>query len=212
MSDATLNAQGVTRATLTVPLCGAWTLDVETDSAQDLTGRVTFVAGGTTWRGTVVRGGVETGWWSGRVIGGAGGLRRSLPARAYRSVPARVIAQGIVSEAGEALAASGDLDTILTSWTRPGIEAAQLLKLLVGYLGLGWRVQPDGAVWVGAESWALYAGEFEELLREPPRGLVELALDTPTLLPGMTLDVDADFVSSVVYTFGEEMRAQVWLA
>lgn len=211
MSDATLDRESVLRATLTVPLLGAWTLDVETDTARTITGRVAFVANGTTWSGTVVRGGVEAGTWRGRLVGGAGGLRRTLPARAYRSVTARTIAEGILSEAGEQLAENANLDTILTNWSRPGLTGAELLALLVGYLSLGWRVQPDGAVWVGAESWPLYAGEIEELGRDPQRGLVTAAIDAPTLLPGTTLGVDADFVAGVVYTFEGRLRASVWL-
>lgn len=211
MSDATLNGESVLRAQLTVPLLGAWVLDVETDTDRAITGRVPFVSGGMTWSGTVVRGGVEAGTWRGRLVGGANGLGRVLPARAYRSVTARSIAEGIATEAGEQLADVA-LDTILTNWTRPGLSGAELLKLLVNYLGLGWRVQPGGAVWIGSESWPLDAGEWEELGRDPQRGLVTLAIDAPTLLPGATLAAETDRVAGVVYTFDETLRAQVWLA
>jgi hypothetical protein len=211
MSDATLNGESVLRAQLTVPLLGAWVLDVETDTDRAITGRVPFVAGGMTWSGTVVRGGVEAGTWRGRLVGGANGLGRPLPARAYRSVTARSIAEGIVSEAGEQLADMA-LDPILTSWTRPGLTGAELLKLLVTYLGLGWRMQPDGAVWIGSESWPLDAGAWEELGRDPQRGTVTLAIDAPTLLPGATLAAETDRVAGVVYTFDATLRAQVWLA
>ena len=69
----------VTRCDITFPRRGVWCADVDLDTETAPTGRVSVVVdGGPTWSGTVVSGGVSHGLWSGRIVGGAGGLRNVL--------------------------------------------------------------------------------------------------------------------------------------
>lgn len=147
MSDWTLGESDVLSGTLAVRAVGAWAVDLEVDTDEDLTGPVTLTTGSLTWRGTVVRerSGVFELRWRGRVVAGAGRLDAVLPARMYRSVPARLVARDLAAEAGEVLAAdAAGLDVVLPFWVRRRETLAAALSRLTEALGLAWRVTAAG--------------------------------------------------------------------
>ncbi len=192
MSAVTLGGRAVTLATITLPASGVWCADVDVDTADEITGRAELVVdGGPTWSGTVVSGGVSHGLWRGRIVGGAGGLRTTLPALAYRNATLADVLRDVLSEAAEVLSpTSADLSYAVALWQRTrglGASAVAEIALAAGYV---WRVLADGTVWMGVETWH-DAGELELTLldRNTRGGIYTISGDTLSLAPGMRLQV-----------------------
>lgn len=191
----TLNALPLLSLHLVVPRVGAWTADVEVDgdagpadgaaATLDLDGRV--------WRGTVVRGAAPYGRWSGRVVGGAGGLMRDLPAVALANTTLRAVLEEALRAAGETIAPTSDaLTAAVARWHRTRAPGSTAVAEVARAAGLPWRVLADGTVWVGAETWAALAvADVDVMGREPVVGCTELAGDAALdILPGRTVTLD----------------------
>jgi hypothetical protein len=125
---------------------------------------------------------------------GAGKLLADVPPRDHvagaQPVPAGLVARSICDDAGELLAdgVEADLDGYqLGHWTRLSMPARDALDLLADVLGLAWRVQADGTIFVGPETWpepggdALFIGWLDD-------DLVIYAPDGAPLRPGMAVD------------------------
>ena len=110
MSEITLNGgAAVLRAHVFLPLAGVWSADLDVDTDEDVAGAVTVeVDGAVAFRGTVVDGGVTHGLWRGRIVGGAAGLRGTLPALAYLDATRADVVRDALAEAGETLSATSD--------------------------------------------------------------------------------------------------------
>lgn len=192
MSAVTLGGRAVTLATITLPARGVWCADVEVDTTDEITGRAELVVdGGPTWSGTVVSGGVSHGLWRGRIVGGAGGLRGTLPALAYRNATLADVLRDVLAESGEVLSpASADLSYAVALWQRSRGTASAAVAEIAAAAGYAWRVLADGAVWLGVETWP-DAGELEVTLldRDTRGGLYMLSGDTLSLVPGVRLQV-----------------------
>lgn len=194
--EVSLNGLPVTRCTILAPRIGAWAADVAVDTETDIAGAVSLVVEGVTLRGAVVRGGVVYGRWSGRVVGGVGGLLAPVAPVAQYTTTLAVALADVLREAGEALAAtSGDLSTNVTRWHRAAGTAANAVADVARAAGFAWRVLADGTVWVGAETWPAATVSGVELLDwRPELGRAELGGDAAALLgilPGQTLTLDA---------------------
>lgn len=156
MSELTLDgASAILRAHFHLPFSGVWSCDLEADTDSDVTGPVTIeVDGIETFRGTVIRGGVDHGAWCGRIVGGAAGLRGALPALAYLDATRADVVRDALAESGEVLAASSDtLAVTLARFHRAEGAAARAIQATADALGYGWRVLADGTVWLGRETW-----------------------------------------------------------
>ena len=212
MAEATLNGFDVTAGTLTWGRTGAWVLDVDVDTETALAGAVPLAVGtnGPTFAGTVFRGANWQLRWSGRIVGGGGGLRTQVPARQYRGVPARTVVSDLLTEVGEQLdPSSAGLDAMLACWARRGSTAAEALALLVDALGTTWSMNPAGQIRVGDPAWSAFTGDAELLEENVRMGTATYAMDLPVLCPGATLG--GQRVSAVVYTFeAQALRAEVW--
>ena len=191
----TLNGQPLLALHLVIPRVGAWTADVEVDSdagpadgaaaTLDLEGRV--------WRGTVVRGAAPYGRWSGRIVGGAGGLARELPPVALANTTLRAVLEEALRAAGETIAPTADtLTAAVARWHRTRAPGSTAIAEVARAAGLPWRVLADGAVWVGAETWAaLIVADVDVMGREPVVGCTELAGEAALdIAPGRTVTLD----------------------
>lgn len=203
---------------MTIPRTGAWVADVVVDTDAAITGAVTLEIAGRTWRGTVTSGDVELGRWSGRVVGGAGGLQRSLAATAYADTDLRTVVGETLRDAGETLsAASGDLSAVVTRWARAAAPAAHAVGDVARSAGMSWRVARDGSVWIGADAWsAVDLGAVDVIERDPRHGRWVLAGDGAALAePGVsvTLDGAAVHVGAVEHSLdGDALRTTVTAA
>lgn len=204
MSDWSLGALPVVGGRLTLPTRGAWLADVEAVSDEDVDGVVTLTVGETSLVGRVLRGGVFEGRWRGRVVGGAGGLGRTVTARQYRSVTRRAIVAATLAEVGETLAPdAAGLDDVLVTWARFAEPASRCLARLVA----AWRVDVDGAI--TTSPWpASTLPALEGLDASPADRVLRAAVEGIAVWPGMVDGARA--VASVVYTLdGAAMRAEV---
>lgn len=175
-----------------LPRVGVWTADLTVDDGEALSGRVTVaVEGALTLVGSVLRGAVGAEVWTGRLVGGAGGLGRPVAALPHRAVTlADVLAQAL-SDAGETAAADlGDLSAAYAHWIRRASVAAHTVADVARAAGYAWRVRTDGSVWVGAEAWTAYTPADVELVAWDDRaGTLTLSGSTLGVLPGQTLTV-----------------------
>jgi hypothetical protein len=142
-------------------------------------------------------------------VGGAGGLRRMLALNEaiddFGPIDPALVIESILAASGE----QGDLGVVqglpvLPRWSRPVATGAHALSRLATRLGLGWRVLPNGHVWLGAETWPAYPRELLFTVEPDAGGFFEVAPDVPDLLPGMTLA--GRRVVGVVYEASESGR------
>lgn len=186
---ATLNGKNVISCTLAEPRAGVWTSVVDVDSDQAITGRVTLVLDGVTWVGTVAKGDHHAGRVHAQIVGGAAKLAKELDVKHYRGVSLGAVVTDIMRETGETL--SSDTDPAVRGrqvarWTRPRGKASLTLKKIADELGLVWRVQRDGTVWIGADKWVDSKSAHDEIDRTPGRDAVVIAPEAPHVAPGQS--------------------------
>jgi hypothetical protein len=192
MAEVTLNGSAVTRATIHLPRIGVWCADVDVDTETAPTGRVSIVAdGGPTWVGTVVSGAVTHGLWRGRIVGGAGGLRNELLARAYRSATLSDVLADLLTETGETLAPdTASTSTSVPLYHRAKGTGAQAVTELARVLGYAWRVTVGGLLWLGTETWPdATATDVTLLERDPMLDTYTLGGESLSLAPGQLVPV-----------------------
>jgi hypothetical protein len=148
-------------------------------------------------------------------VGGRQGLGQELPARVYRSIPARLVLDALLAECGETLAPASDADLLavqLPHWTRLAGPASQGLDQLARALGAGWRIDRAGQVLLSALGSAPASRSKGERLDDAPgEGYRVYALDQLDLEPGQTFD--ALPVAEVEHEItAERIRTRVWFA
>lgn len=220
MSALTIAGSAVLAATVTMPRVGVWWAEVEVSTETALTGVVEIVPEtGATWHGTVIAGGVHAGTWRGRIVGGAGGLRRTLPATSYRDATLHDVVADATRESGETLDAGTDLRSWAVSrFVRVERPASRAVADVACAASLPWRVTRAGTLLVAAESWAgvslpdvTVASEGVHVQRYELAGGV-LGIDPGT---SITLPLEAGAtivrVSDVMHRIeGDEVTAVVW--
>lgn len=224
MAFATANDSLVIRGTIGIPRAGAWHADLRVDAESALSGAITLkIADGLTLVGTAAPG--RTGVWldtaSLRMVGGAGGLANKAKPRHYRKTALRSVLGDILATAGERLAPTSSasiLDLTFLHWATIGQACGRMISALLGDSRLpadvAWRVLPDGTVWVGVETWPASplanVVDYQDLDESPSDGWMELGVEAPSLLPGMTLA--GRRVSYVEHLIdGATARTRVWL-
>ncbi len=193
---------------------GVWTAELSVDADENITGAVSIGdEDGNTFAATVVASGEHFGRVQLAVDGGAAGMGTTLGPKHYVGARARLVASELVADAGELLDVNSDtLLTTLDAWTRPAVTAGVALTELVDRLGLEWRVLPNGKVWIGAPGFEeLVLEDALELRRDYGLGLVELAVDSLGLVPGVTYQ--GERVTRVDYQVREKsgIRAFYWV-
>lgn len=209
MSDVALQGHPVTAGTITFAERGAWVADLQVDSEAAPPALVTLTAGDDTWQGAVLYGGVEEGRWSGRVVGGRGRLGHTVPARFYQRLQARPIVEAMVREAGEELDPDAPgLGGYLNAWARARGPLVGLLGLLLGRLGLVWRVTPAGLLTTAPWPAGDIPADAQELGSDPGAQLTMYATEGIDVLPGQ--GSAGRVVRGVTYTLnGPALRAAV---
>lgn len=190
MSTGTLNGQVIERAAITLPRWGVWTADVQLASGAAQSGAATIAIAGLTLQGTILpdQGGVyaERGFY--RVVGGAGGWRTSIAAKAYRNasgVKLSTVVRDAARDAGETLATFADR-VVGPAFVRPDGEAARPLDLLVPQ---AWHVGEDGVTRLSVRAAATYQEPYQVMDRRPDRAAITIAAESLAgLVPGATLE------------------------
>lgn len=188
---AELSGATVLRATVTMPLRGAWTADVTTEGTPMLAvdTAASLRLGAARFTGTIRRLTSFAGRAGARLVGGAGRLASQLPARAYSQTPLDLPLRHALDAAGEVLDAGVDpslLGRTLSRWTRLGAPLSHELDALASTAGpsVSWRVLDTGGVWIGEETWPIRELAAELLDDDLNVGRLRLAPDAATLRPG----------------------------
>jgi len=214
----TCNGHPVLSARITAPFSGAWVAFLELDADEPIAGALKIEDASGALFGYAVRSGVSGGACAVQAVGGRGGFAPSapdVPARSYLGATAREVVSDILAAGGERMSGlSSPLSTNFPYWTRAAGRASAALSVLADHLDARWRVQPDGLVWFGSDSWAAQPSSYEadEIDRDHVAGTVQIAPDTIGLLPGVTFN--GDRVGRVEHVLGrnEPLRTTYWVA
>lgn len=223
MADVILTAGGepasILRASLLLNRAGNWSLIAEEiDALSPPTGQVVIDWQGTELRGYVLRSGFEDGLVNAVILGGAGGLTKQLQPKMYDyQLPARMVAEDIVNEAGERLSplsAPSLVSTTLSSWVRRSGDAGEQLSALADAMGCIWRVELDGSIFIGTDSYQPVSPDWDHTVPQggwhANFGCLELVPGTIGALPGQRYEREvggiaiAGRVGTAVYTTGPD--------
>jgi hypothetical protein len=188
-SAITLNGHAATAALLAIPGVGLWYAGVDLTDAIELSGAVTLAILDTAWRGFIVSGGVVDGRSRYRIVAGAGGWGRTLPARAYANdaglKTSKLIADA-AAEAGEPAPTNAPTETRGPHFNRDAAPASFVLNMLAPR---AWYAQADGVVTFGTRP-ALAASVLPVIERNPAARSVTLALadSAAGIAPGLACE------------------------
>lgn len=211
MSFPTIEGSAILSLCLDMPIGATWLAKIDSD-AEQLSGTVVIDDGaGQQFTGRVRRSGVVVGRNRALVVGGKGKLADgdfTLASRHFRAVDLRTVANEILDQSGETLAASSQAAVLAASlpfWTVAADGPGAALTALLEPQGATWRTLADGTVWIGVDTFP-EAPKQDRLEIEPYHqdALVCLAVDAFALRPGVTLD--GRKVVHVEHRFGDEGR------
>jgi hypothetical protein len=212
--SATLNGNTVTDARLFIPGWGASWHDVTINGDVTLSGAVTLVVADLTIQGTVMSGGPSgKGRSFYRIVAGAGGWGKELPAVSYANdagVKLSKVFNDVASAAGEKInPASIPSGTVGSYFTRPADIASRVLEQLSPS---AWYVDETGTTQIGTRPASTLAATAARVtLLDLARGTLTLASDTIAgILPGVT--VDGLTAIDVEHTIDpkEGLRTKLW--
>lgn len=187
----------VLRCALTLPMNGAWSAEVEVAADAALSGAVRLtLPGGPTWNGLVVRSEHSAERARARIIGGTVTWTTPTVLQHYRSTTTGAVLAGL----GVSLDAPST--AALPFWTRKASTIGEGVSAIATHLGVNWRVNPDGTLRIRAEAPEQVDPDAVEVLRDATRGIVELAPEAATLLPGVLRASDS--VGDVIYDVSED--------
>jgi len=209
------NAQ-VVEMTLTLGLHGAWRGYFQADATEALASSVTLTIGDSlSFVGTAPRTGEHLGRAKLKVVGGSNGLDESVGGKTYYLAPIRVVVADLLAAGGETLSSLSDSTMLATApkhWARAKGTVRDELEVLADHFGFSWRVLPNGEIWIGSEDWSTSPLTDYQIMRdEREDGLVEIAAEIPSVLPGETF-LDRH-VEEVTHTLSEGiLRTEVRFA
>jgi hypothetical protein len=216
MAGPTLNDLPLLVATISEPLVGRWTAQVEVDSGVDITDPVTlsFEGGLVSLVGSIYRGGLESGRWLGTIVSGTGGLTTTLDPKAYRLCPLGLILSDLMLATDETLSSTSEtLETwTVPLWQRIEGNALSVMHRLADETGYTWRVLRDGTVWIGEDDFDELDPEADTVKAFPDLGMTVVApRGAPLGRPATTIDGVA--IHDVVTRLdGGSIRQELWSA
>lgn len=194
-----LNREPVLAASVHFPMNGAWSaeLSVASDAEHAVGDTVTLTILDQDFVARVVRAGVFADRLSIRLTGGPNDWGQPVEAKHYRNVTSG----RVLSDLGLTLSTPSEL--ALAFWTRAPGTVGMAVQSLAQYMAQNWRVLPNGQVLLTSEAPApVEDPEAVELGRDPGRGMVQLAPERATVLPGGTFG--ADTIGDVVYNLSDD--------
>jgi hypothetical protein len=197
--DLSIDNKPVIQGRLQLPAKGPWWGEFTLDALEgfDVGQRVTVrSSGGLELAATVQRTELVDEVPHVRLVGGRGGLNRSIAAQWHTGpgLSARTVLASWAEASGEQLSstiAASVLNASIDRWVRSKGRSIDALDALTEALGVTWRVLPDGTVWLGSDTdTALDRFTYDVVARRVATGSVELAVDAPVpqLMPGRTFE------------------------
>lgn len=216
------NGAPLLKATISESLYGFWIADIEVDSLEDLTGPIVLDIEGITFTGAIFspggrdRSGVESGRWIARIVGGAAGMGTAVGAKNFNGVNVRGLIDELLAAAGETLDVDASDSTILirpmAKWHRIATTAGNALAELLDEVSSSARMQRNGQVKIGVESFAALDidTKTDRIISETPDMNRQLfAPLQPVIIPGVTIeDRRVSYVLTTVT--GGGLRQEVW--
>ncbi len=225
MGMNTINGDDILKMRMYEPRVGIWHADIDSDTDTDITKgtavTIELENGLVTFTGTVFRGGIESGRWMGRIVGGAGGLRTEVAAKYYQNATFGVVLAELMTASGETLNTLTDSAITLhqrARWWRARGKVSHEIKTIVDLLnrsegdpGYIFRMQRDGTLFLGVDTFAVLEFQHEELDRKQNLSEVVIApLQAPSLLPGVTFNGERiDYVLTDLVS--ESLRQRYWV-
>jgi len=193
MTAIAANGFPIISGTIHEPQRGPWTARIEVDDdlgAVFASGSVAITVGASTWIGVVTSGAVDNGKYVARVIGGAGGLRKSLDPRYYYQAPLGLVFTDICADALEApdpVTVALLAGRLQARYSRPQGEARLGIKQLADQVGGFWRVSREGLIQIlTSEVFVPIVTDADEVSRDESTGTITIATEEPLVRPGMT--------------------------
>jgi len=186
MAALRINDQPVVAMSLTLPDSGLWVANLELDGDDVLSGAAKLADDTTELNGFIVRSGESAGRQRVKIVGGAGGLLREIPARSWRQTTARTVLNATLGEAGEKLETAPD--TTLQFWSRSTRQCIAAVRSLAKHLDVSWRVLASGTVWMGTNAYQELESEADVLDADERSGFVEFSPETLDVVPGVLWD------------------------
>lgn len=225
MSLVEINGVAVLSGSISMPLVGVWTADLVIDqpdgSGFDAGTEVSIVSGDFSLSGVVApdRTGDFLDAVHVRVFGGKGGMKKTATARSYVQPGAfvRDVVNGLMNDSGESISSTAlqsFMSTNLPAWSVLSMSVSQALQTLIDVVspGLNLRILADGTLWIGSESWPESGAAFDILSQDPTQGVFELGVESPQIVPGVSL-AGIGNVGRVEHTIESgRIRSRVWLA
>ncbi len=211
---ASLSGARVTSATLTLPGWGLWSADVELATDAPIPSACALTIANLTLVGHVHRTAAFAGNRSARVVGGAGGWRRTVGARDYGfpgvGVPLSMVLGDLAAEVGERLAPFADGVTG-EHFVRETAPASRVLRQLVG---IEWWVDAVGVTHIGARPTVPVRSDYLVERRAGAMGRFTVATeDVAAWQPGAVfanaLVTDVQTVASATVAMGEGGRLRI---
>jgi hypothetical protein len=201
-------------AELRQPRVGAWFCDIEADAIAKTTGKVRFKLDDLEFVATVLdaNSGTDGNRSKIRVVAGNGNLTKTV-SRSYSAstgVKVSVVVRDILKDCGEHLSDLSDADTLdvsLARWHIPESTAQTALTRLAEQTGASWRVLRDGTVWFGTETWPEVEPSGEITQQNWQEGHVELASETPDMVPGTVFQ--GQKIEQVTHRYGVSLRTEI---
>lgn len=209
-----------TRALVCVPERGPWFADIDLAEAPELSGAVILTIGTLQLSGTIDddASGVFGAARRVRLVAGAGGWGRFLPAKGYHndaSIRASTVAQDAAREAGESFDGfDPELERIGIDYVRQAGPAARALEEVIG--SALWWVAYDGRTHVGQRVTAeLDPERYQVLSHDPRQATVVLAVDDPAAVEiGAILSEGLELPETVreleITATAEQLRVKAW--
>lgn len=191
MSTATLEGNRVSSARVWLPAWGIPTGEVTLVEPVELAigSRVTLQLADLTFRCTIASGGPSKSVATYRLVGGAGGWGRTIPAKGYANdggVKLSTVVIDAALTAGEELAGDVPPTRLGPAWARAEDPAGRVLELVAPR---GWYVDEAGATRFGRRPAVPLAIEARIGAPDRARGRVTFAAEAiATLLPGVIVE------------------------
>lgn len=177
---ATVEGERLIGARVFIPNSGAWYADLDLEAKSNLSGKVEIKLGALSLRGTIAPG------FSGsfalatklRVIGGAGGWAKGVPAKAYHNdagVKAATILADVARAVGESINLPSTLDRVGADFVRTMGPASRVLE----QVGVPWYVDYAGVTQVVAREPSEVSGTYDLLVFDQQAQVATLAVDDP---------------------------------
>ena len=183
----------IVSGSLTIPLVGTWTADLQLAGEESLSGSVSVVVGNLTLAGCVYRSESYGGQTMCRLVGGAGGWRQQVKAQGYGSsngIMLSTVLNDAASAAGEQINIAND-QSIGNGYARFAFDQSVASDVLWHMIGLGflssWYVAPSGVTMTAAWPSAAVQTPFTVTEQKTDAGVAVIATeDYVSWLPGCT--------------------------